>query len=102
MTPVASHLVEAGRSYTFTLELAGYMPAKVDAQVGAGEREVPVHAALASGGELVMSGNVPARATVSNSKACAAGRCRSTARSRTGATRWRSTTPIPSSPRRST
>jgi hypothetical protein len=70
VTPVASHLVEAGKSYTFTLELAGYMPAKVDVQVGAGERDVPVHAAMAPGGELVIGANVPARASVPDSRAC--------------------------------
>jgi hypothetical protein len=69
-TPVAEHLVEAGKRHRFTLELAGYMPATVELDVGRGQRGVPVAATLVKGGLLVVTANLPARVSVSNTRTC--------------------------------
>lgn len=59
VTPVKAHLVEAGKPYTFTLKLEGYMPEKKTVTVQAGARGTPVKAQLRPGGSLTVEVNVP-------------------------------------------
>jgi hypothetical protein len=71
VTPVADHLVQAGRPYTFTLRRAGYMPETRTIKVDAGQRGVPLVAELKPGGGISVDVNVPeARISVAGVRAC--------------------------------
>lgn len=70
-TPVAEHIVQAGREYTFTLKAPGFMPAHVTASVKPGERGLPVSVTLKPGGGITVRSNVEGRATVLGVRGCA-------------------------------
>jgi hypothetical protein len=69
-TPLAEHTVQVGRSYAFTMRLAGHMPETVTVTVQQGEI-VPISARLKKGGLYVVETNVPeAKLTVSGVASC--------------------------------
>ena len=55
-TPVEEHLVPANKEQRFTIKKPGFMPVHVKVRVKAGERGVPVEAALKPGGGLTVTG----------------------------------------------
>lgn len=69
-TPVDEHVVEAGKTYTFTLKKPGFQPASVELEVPPGKRQVPVEVALQPGGSITLESNVRGYANVVGVEAC--------------------------------
>jgi|GEM_PF-596003 len=69
-TPVAEHIVEAGKAYRFTVKLPGYQPATIEAAIEPGQRGVPLAATLEAGGGLTVRANIDGRVFVKGAPAC--------------------------------
>jgi hypothetical protein len=69
-TPIDEHIVQAGKRYTFTVKLPGYMPMSATRTLKAGDRSVPLDFTLEKGGGLSITANIDGRVSVSGVKAC--------------------------------
>lgn len=69
-TPVAEHLVSAGKQYKFTVKAPGHMPGHAKVQVVPGQRGRKVHIKLRAGGGLSVKANVRGRVYIRGGGAC--------------------------------
>lgn len=69
-TPVAEHLVAAGKRYKFTVKAPGHMPGHLNLTVAAGERGRKVHIKLRAGGGLSVKANIKARVLIRRGGRC--------------------------------